>query len=265
MRLGLRTKLKKWIGKQQCVRALPAPLKQPLLFSDLQTKTLSRNNLYRYCDYYFDHFLPESFRDHRRYFSTGSRGFGEDAFHAMWFLLFQHFRPANVLEIGVYRGQTITLWKMLSRHFGFDCQVSCISPFSPSGDSVSQYGTAVDYHADVLQNHKNFDLPVPAICRAFSNDPAAVAFIQSRLWDMVYIDGNHDYDVACGDWENCSRHLAPGGIIILDDSALETDYRPPAFATAGHPGPSKLAREIDAAAFREIFSTGHNRVFQKLN
>jgi hypothetical protein len=36
------------------------------------------------------------------------------------------------------------------------------------------------------------------------------------------------------------------------------------FATAGHPGPTRLAGEIDRKKFREILQVGHNRVFQKL-
>jgi hypothetical protein len=80
---------------------------------------------------------------------------------------------------------------------------------------------------------------------------------------MIYIDGNHEYEVARRDWEACSLNLKPGGCIVLDDAGLTTSFRPPAFATAGHPGPSKLAQEIDRQSFDEILQVGHNRVFQK--
>ena len=81
---------------------------------------------------------------------------------------------------------------------------------------------------------------------------------------MIYIDGNHDYPVARADWELCAAQLSPGGIIVLDDAGLGTAFRPPAFATGGHPGPSRLAQEIDRRAFAEILQVGHNRVFQKV-
>jgi len=32
------------------------------------------------------------------------RGFGENAFHTMWYLLLEEFKPATFLEIGVFRG-----------------------------------------------------------------------------------------------------------------------------------------------------------------
>jgi hypothetical protein len=219
---------------------------------------------YAYCNYYFDHFLPADVVEHRRYFSQKNRGFGEAAFHAMWFFLFEHFRPANALEIGVYRGQTITLWKLLSRSFGFTCEISAISPFSSSGDACSTYSSTIDYYKDTINNHQHFGLDLPRFCKEFSTAPAAESLIKSLPWSVIYIDGNHDYEVASHDWKLCSAAVALYGIIILDDSALNTDYRPPGFSTAGHPGPSKVAAEIDRNKFREIFSVGHNRVFQRI-
>jgi len=36
------------------------------------------------------------------------------------------------------------------------------------------------------------------------------------------------------------------------------------YSSAGHPGPSKVAIEIDLNIFEEILSVGHNRIFKKL-
>jgi hypothetical protein len=261
---GLRTRIRRRAGKISNARALPAELKTPLKLAQLQEKNLARTTAYLYCDYYFEHFLPQSLKEHRAYFVSGQRGFGEDAFHAMWFLLFEHFRPANALEIGVYRGQTITLMKLLSRELRFQCDVGCVSPLSAAADSVSAYGTGLDYYQDVVQNHQRFELPLPEFCRSFSTSEEGTKFIGSRPWHLIYIDGNHDYPVAKSDWDQCSRTLAPDGIIVMDDSALHTDFRPPLFSTAGHAGPSQVVQEIDAGRFKEIFAVGHNRVFQQI-
>ena len=59
------------------------------------------------CFHYFHTRLPEPLREHRTYFATGGRGFGEESFHVMWFLLFREFAPESFLEIGVFRGQTL--------------------------------------------------------------------------------------------------------------------------------------------------------------
>jgi hypothetical protein len=212
---------------------------------------------------YFDRSLPPEFRAHRDYFTQNGRGFGEDAFHTQWFLLFRQFRPQNFLEIGVFRGQSLSLAALCARHFKLDCFTQGISPFSTAGDAVSRYRGNVDYQTDTLENFSHFKLPAPALLKAYSTDPAAAQLIASRAWDIIYIDGNHDYEIARADWDLCAKHIRPGGLIVLDDAGLSTKFKPPAFATGGHPGPSRLAREINRAAFTEILQIGHNRVFQK--
>jgi len=219
---------------------------------------------YARCCHYFDRCLPAEFRQHRAYFNRRRRGFGEDAFHTQWYWLFREFRPQSFLEIGIFRGQSLSLAAMLARHFKLDCPVHGISPFSTDGDSVSYYLNGVDFHADTLHNFAHFSLPPPALLRAYSTDETARALIASRLWSLIYIDGNHEYDVARQDWEMCARHIAPGGVIVLDDAGLGTNYRPPGFATGGHPGPSRLAKEINSTQFKEILQVGHNRAFQKI-
>lgn len=218
---------------------------------------------YLRCCHYFDRSLPELLREHRHYFTQKRRGFGEDAFHTMWFLLFREFRPTSFLEIGVFRGQSLSLAALLAREFKLDCFVQGIAPFSSAGDAVSKYRSGLNYQADTLQNFAHFNLSAPALLKAYSTDAAAKQLIASRPWDLIYIDGNHDYEIAKQDWELCSQNLAPGGIIVLDDSGLTTCFRPPTFATGGHPGPSQLAQEISRPPFTEILQVGHNRVFQK--
>ena len=139
-----------------------------------------------------------------------------------------------------------------------------ISPFSGAGDSTSSYRRDLDYYEDILQNFQHFNLPRPNLFRASSIEAEATRLIASKPWEMVYIDGNHDYEVARMDWENCARAVRRGGIIVLDDAGLSTTYKPPIFATPGIAGPSRLAAEIDRSAFPEILQVGHNRVFQKL-
>ncbi len=214
--------------------------------------------------YFHTRALPEFLRRHRRYFQESRRGFGEDAFHVMWWMLFREYRPGRFLEIGVYRGQTLSLASLLQQQLAIGGTVTGISPFTPSGDTVSRYRQDVDYLADTKANFSYFNLPEPDLVRAFSTDQAARERVAQEVWDTIYIDGNHDYEVAKADWDLCATHLRRGGIVVLDDSSLGTQYKPPQFATAGHPGPSRLATEIDSTRFREVLRVGHNRVFQKI-
>lgn len=245
------------------------PLKSPLGRSCWNRSLGNPTSFYLECVRYFYQKLPGQLRQHRLYFHNvpgNRRGFGENAFHVMWYLLLEEFKPANFLEIGVYRGQVVSLIALWARLNHISCSVYGVSPFSPAGDAVSKYRSDINYYEDTLANFDHFNLPHPQLLKAYSTDPAAVELIGTTGWEMVYIDGNHDYEVARKDWEVCSRNVKPGGIIVLDDAALNTAYRPPAcLASRGHPGPSRLTQEIDPSKFREILQVGHNRAFQKIS
>jgi predicted O-methyltransferase YrrM len=263
--------LRKYLGgalhRLRSKDALRKVLAQEVEFSALEgwgRSLTDPTGYYLDCVRYFHgpHF-PEELKKHRHYFLQDQRGFGEDAFHVMWWMLFREMRPRRFLEIGVYRGQTISLAALLHRMLKIEGSVTGISPFSPAGDSVSTYRENLDYLHDTQSSFRAFALAEPELLRAYSTDRIASDRIHRQEWDSVYIDGNHDYEVVKADWVACSSSIRAGGIIVLDDSALGTAYRPPHFATAGHPGPSQLATEISPSGFREILRVGHNRVFQK--
>lgn len=262
--------LKGWCSVQRQKRVKRAILKQAdsadleIQRSDWQDSLVYPTDFYLRCFRFFRFQLSEDLKQHRAYFSKSGRGFGEDAFHVMWFLLFREFRPPNFLEIGVYRGQTLSLAALLQQKNGLKPAVAGISPFQSAGDSVSRYRKDVDYLQDTLTNFQSFNLPEPKLLKAYSTDEKAVEFISSQPLNCIYIDGNHDFEIVQRDWQNCSQALAGGGIIVLDDSGLTTEYQPPIFSTKGHPGPSRMAKEIDHSKFREILQVGHNRVFQKI-
>ena len=221
--------------------------------------------LYRYMHLHYLYKCPAEVRWHRDYFSKGSRGFGEDAMHAMWWLLMSEFRPLHCLEIGVYRGQIISLWALVARILNMECRVHGISPFTAAGDktNTSNYIRGLDYYADVLANFDHLGLRRPVLLKGSSTDAAAARQVESLNWDMIYIDGCHDYDVAYSDYRLCTRNLKAGGVLIMDDAALFTKYEPPAFAFAGHPGPSRVASEDAMREMKFLGAVGHNLVFRK--
>jgi hypothetical protein len=211
---------------------------------------------------YFDKRIPEALKEHRLYFGEEQRGYGEDAFHAMWFWLFQEFRFASFLEIGVYRGQTLSLAALLQKRLGIQGTIVGVSPFTPIGDAVSSYRVDLDYLEDTLTNFEHFDLPSPHLIRCLSTDEDAIAAMRSREWDCIYIDGGHDYEVVKADWDHAAANIARGGVIVMDDAALYTDFRPPFSPFKGHPGPSQVADEV-GPEFVEILRVGHNRAFMR--
>ena len=249
-------------SRKCCLSSAPSPDANTLM-GGWPASLHNPTSYYGDCFRFFHAKLDPVLVEHRRYFQEERRGFGEDAFHVMWWMLFQRFHFRNYLEIGVYRGQTLSLASLLQSQHGLVNRVTGISPFLPSGDAVSTYCQDIHYLEDTQKNFRHFALPEPELIRAYSTDTEAVAHIRSRKWDAIYIDGNHDYEVARQDWDHCSAAVAVGGIIVLDDSGLSTSYSPPRFSTGGHPGPSQLASEIDREKFVEILQVGHNRIFQR--
>ena len=234
-----------------------------LSLSQSLAKYQSPNEAYQYFYQYFHHRCPQIIRDHRSYFSLDSRGFGEDAMHAMWWLLFLEYKPVSCLEIGVYRGQVISIWMLISSYINNSCNVYGVSPFSNAADAVSNYVADVDYYNDVLKNFSYFNLPLPNLVKSFSTDALAIEVISSQTWDLIYIDGSHEYEVVLDDYHNCKKHLKKGGILILDDSALYLNYDPPIFAFKGHIGPSEVAKEFATKEMDFLGSVGHNLIFKK--
>lgn len=231
-------------------------------FSDIMKRFPHPNEAYAYAHHYFVHKAPPSVITHRKYFKCESRGFGEDAFHAMWWLIFKEFQPRKCLEIGVYRGQVISLWGVIAKELGFNCEVSGISPFTSIGDSVSKYLKDINYYDDVISSFEYFKLNTPTLLKAFSTDDKAIAYIQQNEWDLIFIDGSHDLDIVMLDYELCKLNLKDGGLLIMDDSALYSDYEPLEYSFAGHPGPSHVAEKIAKKELTFLGAIGHNSVFQ---
>ena len=66
-----------------------------------------------------------------------------------------NFKPNYLLEIGVYRGQIISLFELLVSSYSKEFEIWGISPLDNSSDSVSEY-MDLDYHGDIKKNFDNF-------------------------------------------------------------------------------------------------------------
>jgi len=225
--------------------------------------SMDLNEIYNLFNYQFEYLLPELFKIHRIYFTSENRGFGEKAFHSMWFNIFGQYQPRQVLEIGVYRGQTLSLFNLLQRHFFIDGNVYGISPLSTSGDEYSDYNK-LDYEKDITNNFKVFQLSNPKLIKGYSNDKEMIEFINSLKWDLIYVDGSHDYEIVKSDINVSIANLNKGGILVLDDASLYLNLNKSDGMFKGHPGPSLVADELALSDLvTNICNVGHNRIFIK--
>ncbi len=209
--------------------------------------------------------LPELLKSHRQYFSRFGRGYGEEIFHLMWLELFYKYKPRKILEIGVYRGQTISLFSLLCEKMlnSSNFQVHGLSPFSNLGDSVSNY-PELNYLKDCLKNLKFFQCRNVFLHQLLSTEPEAINLIRNGSWDIIYIDGSHEFDIVKQDFENALIGLSEDGLIVLDDSSLYLSHPNDTGRFWGHPGPSRIAKEFASSKLRHVASVGHNNVYKKL-
>ncbi len=182
----------------------------------------------------------------------------------MWFKLIDEYRPRTFCEIGVYRGQTLSLLTLIANCLGLKVDAWGVSPLSSAGDSLSTY-KEIDYTADISSSFARFNLGRPQLLKAKSQDAAAIEFLSTREWDCVYVDGSHELEDVAADVELARACTQPGAVLVLDDASLYSGYRPYPFSFAGHPGPSTIASQMTArSGFEEIGTSGHNRVYRRV-
>jgi hypothetical protein len=160
----------------------------------------------------------------------------------------------------VYRGQVISLWKLISDQLETKLSVTGISPMTSQGDEVSKY-IDLDYEKDIVENFKFFQLELPELVREFSDSKIAKDKIENGNWDLIYVDGSHDFEVVLGDYLSAIKGLKKRGILVMDDSSLFTNFR---LSFSGHPGPSRVLSEFPREELVRLFSVGHNNFFIKV-
>jgi hypothetical protein len=78
----------------------------------------------------------EFLKTHRDWVEHNSWGYGARAFHYMWYLLLKDDvlirHSPSLLEIGVYKGQVISLWALIAEQLGRPVEITAISPFEGS-------------------------------------------------------------------------------------------------------------------------------------
>jgi len=70
-------------------------------------------------------------------------------------------------------------------------------------------------------------------------------------------------NVVVPDYRPCREHLRPDGLLVLDDASVASSFRPPPFSFAGHPGPSRVAREYADKEMQFLGAVGHNNVYKR--
>lgn len=226
--------------------------------------------------------------NHRQHIEAHQLGFGDPAFHYLWYLLIQQvatqFDRPNLLEIGVFKGQVISLWALLAKHLGLDLSITGITPLegNPLPESTwlrrmkkvlsqkfrqdreaGNFYPDDDYLAIIADLFSRFDLDFAQVrlIHGYSNHPEVLASLQHETFSLIYIDGDHSFEGATADIQNYHSRIAPGGFLVMDDASF---YLPGTGFWKGHETVSRACECIPALGFVNVLNIGHNRVYQKV-
>jgi len=210
-------------------------------------------------------------KEHRDWVVQNNWGYGNRAFHWMWNILIQQ-APQNFkfLEIGVFKGQTISLISMLNGIHRKNGTVYGVTPLSKSGDKYATHPD-INYEECIQHIYGQFKLDASDlnIIEGYSNDQAIIDIsTQEGPYDFVYVDGCHDYDVVVSDLEKYGDMLRVGGYLVVDDSSnnlqipdglIRMNWR-------GLPDVTKAVEDVleTNSKFTHRFAVGHNRIFQRI-
>ena len=225
----------------------------------------------------FDRFFENTqetpyLKAHRDWVEQHQWGFGDRSFHWMWKVLVERApSPFRFLEVGVFRGQVISLVGLIARELGKACRLFALSPFAATHDHVSSYPVS-DYLGDLEVIMRQFGVNGEdlTIIQGYSTDDTAVATARQHApFDIVFIDGDHAYDTVTRDIHNFSSTVRNGGLMVFDDSSCFLNMPAQCRVSrcwSGHQSVSLAVRdhvETDAR-FVHRFAIGHNRVFERL-
>jgi hypothetical protein len=226
---------------------------------------------------------------HRRYIEVNRLGFGDAAFHSMWLRLLasagRRFGTVRVLEIGVFKGQVISLWAFIGKHWNINIQISAVSPLSGEPLSKSRlekfirglfdtrfreqlrngnFYPADDYFGIIKRLFERFDVDFDAvkIYQGYSTDQRILDLIADATFHIVYVDGDHTQKGALHDFKIFGSMVVSGGWLVADDAGCGL---PGSAFWKGHEAVSRAAEILPTIGFRNIINVGHNRIYERVS
>ena len=204
---------------------------------------------------------------HRDYVARNMLGFGDHAFHGAWSLLVDAMPEAfRFLEVGVYKGNIVSLIGMLAHRRGKNAFVVGVSPFNGEGE---RYGGPAneDYVAAVHALEAWCEIPLARRARLIegrSQDHDVIeACRASGPYDIVFIDAGKDHRRCVSDLAHYGELVAEGGYLVVYHASFGLKLPPNLW-----PGSPDIARAVSTILdpdprFRHVAAFGHMRVWTK--
>lgn len=197
---------------------------------------------------------------HRTWCRENVFGFGEDSFPYMWNLLVSEMPDEfTFCEIGCFKMQTVSLVKLIANDFCKTVKRVCVSPMDSSGGLWDD-----DYFAHSKTIHDKFEIPEDYIlCHGSSTDAKIIEQARSESpFDILYIDGSHDYPDVLSDLSCYAPMVKKGGYLVIDDAACSTNQFFGVFQ--GIADVCKAVEVWGSAGFEFQFNVVHNMVYRRI-
>jgi len=189
-------------------------------------------------------------------------GHGDRCLHHMWKLIVDTLpKEFNFLEIGVYKGQILSLIQMLAEHAGKNPKIVGVTPLVDP--SYVKYNR-LPY---IEQLYEQFSLTMSntTILDGLSQDENIINQVYDLApFDVVYVDGDHSYKATVADIKNFDKCLKIGGYLVVDDASIYKNM--PSHKFSGIAEVSDAVRDTleKDSRYVDLLTCMHVRIFRKV-
>jgi len=137
------------------------------------------------------------------------------------FMLIEAMNPQNIVELGVYYGDSFCAFCQALKQNSFNAKVHGIDTWK--GDiHIGEYGPEV---LEDLKKYLDSEYQGMYELHQMRFDDALEKFPQKSI-DLLHIDGEHTYKAVKNDFESWFGKVADGGVILLHDTNVfdKSDY-----------------------------------------
>jgi hypothetical protein len=201
--------------------------------------------------------------EHRLWVKSNHFGFGEDSFHWLHKLLVDEMpNEFKFLEVGIFRGQVLSLYKLLA-----DISEKKVVRYGVSPMDSSDGHWDSDYFADVVTIHQQFNLKKDyTIYHGSSTDESIIEKAKyTAPYDILYIDGSHKYEDVVSDLAHYPQMIKQGGYLLIDDAC--NDMNQPWGFFQGIEPVTRAVLEWEKTEigqeFEFVFNVVHNRLYKR--
>jgi hypothetical protein len=211
----------------------------------------------------------DSLLNHTEIVAKYRLGYGEKAFRYLWALVFSQMpKDGKFLEIGVFKGSILALSQLVSKELELEISTYGLTPLNNTGDKYSIYDIDnYEYAISFLYHNLGLNIDNTFIIEGLSTDENSKnSAKENGPYDVVYIDGGHDYETVISDIDLSTEILKPGGLLVMDDASSLLNLGPNHKGFPGHSDVGLAIRDhIDTKyTYKHLFACGHNRVWKKL-